>query len=89
MPCVEWFDAQDEAYRRSVLPPEVCARVAVEAAVPMTWYRFVGDDGRIVGIDHFGASADYQSLFRKFGFTTEAVVEAARASLGSAVREQV
>ncbi len=82
MPCVEWFDAQDEAYRRSVLPPEVRARVAVEAAVPMTWYRFVGDTGRIVGIDHFGASADYQTLFRKFGFTTEAVVEAARATLG-------
>ncbi len=82
MPCVEWFDAQDEAYRRSVLPPEVRHRVAVEAAVPMTWHRFVGDDGRIVGIDHFGASADYQTLFRKFGFTTEAVVEAARSTLG-------
>jgi transketolase len=82
MPCVEWFDAQDEAYKRSVLPPDVKHRVAVEAAVPMTWYRFVGDHGRIVGIDHFGASADYQTLFRKFGFTTEAVVEAARATLG-------
>ena len=82
MPCVEWFDAQDEAYQRSVLPPDVRHRVAVEAAVPLTWYRFVGDQGRIVGIDHFGASADYQTLFRKFGFTTEAVVEAARATLG-------
>jgi transketolase len=82
MPCVEWFDAQDAAYRDSVLPPSVKARVAVEAGIAMPWYRFVGDAGRIVSIEHFGASADAATLFEKFGFTPEAVVDAARASLG-------
>ncbi len=81
MPCVEWFDAQDEAYRRSVLPADVRARVAVEAAVAMTWHRFVGDAGEVVSLEHFGASADYQTLFREYGFTMEAVVDAARRSL--------
>jgi transketolase len=78
MPCVEWFDAQDESYRESVLPPSVTARVAVEAGVAQPWYRFVGDRGRIVSLEHFGASADYQTLFREFGITTDAVVEAAK-----------
>jgi transketolase len=82
MPCVEWFDAQDAAYRDSVLPPSVKARVAVEAGIAMPWYRFVGDAGRIVSIEHYGASADAATLFEKFGFTPEVVVEAARASLG-------
>jgi len=81
VPCLEWFEQQDEAYRRSVLPPEVKARVAVEAAHPLTWYRWVGDSGEIVGIDHFGASADYQTLYQKFGITTETVLAAARSSL--------
>ena len=81
MPCVEWFDRQDRDYRESVIPPSVRARVAVEAAIAMTWHRFVGDDGEIVSIEHFGASADYKTLFEKFGFTTEAVVDAARRSL--------
>ncbi|MGE3286783.1 MAG: transketolase [Pseudonocardia sp.] len=81
MPCVEWFDAQDEAYRESVLPKAVRARVTVEAAVAQPWYRFAGDAGECVSIEHFGASADYQTLFREFGFTTEAVVAAARRSL--------
>lgn len=82
IPCVEWFDAQDQAYRDAVLPPSVKARVAVEAGISMPWYRFVGDAGQIVGIDHFGASADAATLFEKFGFTVDHVVEAARASLG-------
>ena len=82
MPCVEWFDAQDASYRDSVLPPSVKARVAVEAGIAMSWYRFVGDAGRIVSIEHYGASADAATLFEKFGFTPEAVVDAARASLG-------
>ncbi|MFR9803497.1 transketolase [Pseudonocardia sp. RS010] len=82
MPCVEWFDAQDATYRDSVLPPSVTARVAVEAGIAMPWYRFVGDAGRIVSIEHYGASADQATLFEKFGFTPEAVVDAARASLG-------
>ncbi|MEV0055206.1 transketolase [Saccharopolyspora shandongensis] len=81
MPCVEWFDAQDEAYRREVLPPSVRARVAVEAGVAQPWHRFVGDAGEIVSLEHFGASADYKTLFAKFGFTAEAVTEAARRTL--------
>jgi transketolase len=81
MPCVEWFEAQDEDYRESVLPSGVKARVAVEAGIAQPWYRFVGDAGEIVSIEHFGASADYQTLFREFGFTAGAVAEAARRSL--------
>ncbi|WP_031469907.1 transketolase [Sciscionella sediminilitoris] len=84
MPCVEWFDAQDAEYRESVLPKDVTARVAVEAGIAMPWHRFVGDRGRIVGIEHFGASADYATLFEQFGITTEAVVDAANASLNNA-----
>ncbi|MDT7741907.1 MAG: transketolase [Actinomycetota bacterium] len=84
MPCVEWFDAQEESYRRSVLPPETTARVAVEAAVGLTWHRFVGDRGEIVSLEHFGASADYQTLYQQFGITTEAVVAAASRSLSRA-----
>ncbi|MFC5059060.1 transketolase [Saccharothrix xinjiangensis] len=81
MPCVEWFDAQDESYRESVLPTSVKARVVVEAGIAQPWHRFAGDAGEIVSIEHFGASADYQTLFREFGFTTENVVAAARRSL--------
>lgn len=83
MPCVEWFDAQDEAYRREVLPQSVRARVAVEAGVAQSWHRFVGDAGEIVSLEHFGASADYKTLFAEFGFTAEAVTEAARRSLNT------
>ena len=83
MPCVEWFDAQDEAYRESVLPAAVRARVSVEAGIAMPWHRFTGDAGENVSIEHFGASADYQTLFREFGFTTENVVAAARRSLAN------
>ncbi|MCZ2528191.1 transketolase [Streptomyces sp. NPDC059506] len=86
MPSVEWFDEQDQAYRDSVLPPSVKARVAVEAGIGLTWHRFVGDAGRIVSLEHFGASADYKVLFEKFGLTTEAVVAAARESIAAASR---
>ncbi|MFD8593088.1 transketolase [Streptomyces sp. NPDC059637] len=86
MPSVEWFDEQDQAYRDSVLPPSVRARVAVEAGIGLTWHRFVGDAGRIVSLEHFGASADYKVLFEKFGLTTEAVVAAARESIAAASR---
>jgi transketolase len=82
MPCVEWFDEQDAAYRESVLPPIVKARVSVEAGIAMPWYRFTGDLGERVSIEHYGASADYQTLFREFGFTTDNVVAAAKRSLG-------
>ncbi len=80
MPCVEWFDAQDQDYREGVLPPSVKARVAVEAGIAQPWYRFVGDAGEIVSIEHYGASADYKTLFREFGFTPEKVADAARRS---------
>src|SRR3982074_1961548 len=81
MQCVEWFEAQPVEYRDSVLPPAVSARVAVEAAVAQSWYKLVGDTGEIVSIEHYGASADDQTLFREFGFTPEAVVAAAERSL--------
>ncbi|MDA3148289.1 transketolase [Leucobacter sp. UCMA 4100] len=80
-PCLEWFAEQSEEYRASVLPKEVRARVSVEAALSLGWREYVGDAGRSVSIEHFGASADYQTLFTKFGITTEAVVAAARESL--------
>jgi transketolase len=84
MPCVEWFDAQDRGYRDEVLPPAVRARVAVEAGIAMPWHRFVGDAGEIVSIEHFGASADFKTLFREFGITTDAVVAAAHTSIADA-----
>ncbi|CAM3992051.1 transketolase [Smaragdicoccus niigatensis] len=84
MPCVEWFDAQDQSYRDTVLKPTVKARVAVEAGIAMPWYRFVGDSGEIVSIEHFGASADYATLFREFGFTADAVTAAAQRALAKA-----
>jgi transketolase len=80
-PSLEWFAEQDEAYRESVLPKAVKARVSVEAGSAVTWRGIVGDKGRSVSIEHFGASADYKTLFQKFGVTTEAVVEAARETL--------
>ncbi|CAG7633769.1 transketolase [Actinacidiphila bryophytorum] len=86
MPCVEWFEEQDQAYRDGVLPPSVKARVAVEAGIALTWHRYVGDAGRIVSLEHFGASADAKVLFREFGFTAEAVAAAARESLAAADR---
>jgi transketolase len=86
MPCVEWFDRQDRTYRDEVLPPSVRARVTVEAGVSQPWHRFAGDAGEIVSLEHFGASADFKTLFSEFGITTEAVVEAARRSLESVRR---
>ncbi|MBK3638052.1 transketolase, partial [Streptomyces sp. MBT97] len=84
LPCWEWFAAQDRAYREEVLPPAVRARVSVEAGVPQGWREFVGDAGRIVGLDHYGASAAYTVLYEQFGLTAEAVVAAARDSLAAA-----
>ncbi len=86
MPSVEWFEEQDQAYKDSVLPPSVKARVAVEAGIGLTWHRYVGDAGRIVSLEHFGASADAKVLFREFGFTPEAVASAARESIAAAAR---
>ena len=84
MPCREWFDAQDQDYRDEILPPHVRARVSVEAGVPMGWRDFVGDAGRIISIDHYGASAGASTLFREFGFTPAAVVAAAQKSIQAA-----
>ncbi|MGD6746187.1 transketolase [Streptomyces sp. BH106] len=86
MPCVEWFDEQEQGYRDSVLPPSVKARVAVEAGIGLTWHRFVGDAGRIVSLEHFGASADGKVLFKEFGFTAENVAAKAKESLAAAKR---
>ncbi|TDT42928.1 transketolase [Streptomyces sp. BK208] len=84
MPSVEWFEEQPPAYRESVLPPSVRARVAVEAGIGLTWHKYVGDAGRIVSLEHFGASADAETLFTEFGFTAEHVAAAARESLAAA-----
>jgi len=81
-PCLEWFEAQSEEYRASVLPPEVKARVSIEAGLSTGWRQYVGDAGIAIGIDHFGASADYQTLYSEFGITTAAVVSAAQKVLG-------
>ncbi|MEV7075621.1 transketolase [Streptomyces sp. NPDC091972] len=86
MPCVEWFEEQDQGYRDSVLPPSVRARVAVEAGIGLTWHKYVGDAGRIVSLEHFGASADGKVLFQEFGFTGENVAAKARESLAAAQR---
>ena len=77
-PCLEWFEEQSEQYRESVLPKSVKARVSVEAGLTMGWRKYVGDQGASIGIDHYGASADYATLYREFGITTEAVVAAAK-----------
>ena len=84
MPCREWFEEQPRSYQDKVLPPTVRARVSVEAAVAMGWHDLVGDAGRCVSIEHYGASADAKTLFREFGFTPEAVVKAAKDSLAAA-----
>jgi transketolase len=81
MPCVEWFNGQDESYRREVLPPAIRARVSVEAGVTGPWRLFVGDAGASIGVDHFGASAAYQKIYQEFGITAERVAAAAHDSL--------
>jgi transketolase len=81
MPCVEWFAEQDDSYQQEVLPTRVRARVSVEAGIALGWRGFVGDAGECVGLEHFGESADYQTLYREFGITAEHVVTAAKASL--------
>jgi len=82
MPCVEWFREQTSEYQESVLPSSVKARVSIEAGLSTMWREFVGDDGVAIGIDHYGASADYKTLYREFGITTDAVVSAAQQVAG-------
>ncbi|HET8583625.1 MAG TPA: transketolase [Jatrophihabitans sp.] len=86
MPCIEWFHAQPSSYQQSVLPPDIKARVSIEAGVPQGWRDIVGDSGEIIGIDHFGASAEGDVLFEQFGFTPDRVVAAAHAALERAGR---
>jgi transketolase len=80
-PCLEWFEEQSDKYKDSVLPSSVTARVSVEAGLSLGWSKYIGT-GVSVSIEHFGASADYKTLFEKFGMTTDAVVKAARSVLG-------
>jgi len=82
-PCLEWFAEQSEDYRESVLPAAVRARVSIEAGVDLTWRPYIGDAGRSVSIEHFGASADYKTLYREFGMTAEHAVAAAKDSLAA------
>jgi len=86
MPCLEYFAAQPDAYRDQVLPPAVTRRIAIEAAAPQSWWRWVGERGVIVGLDHFGASAPYQRIYKEFGLTVERVVAAARAQVSETAR---
>jgi transketolase len=81
MPCREWFAEQHESYRESVIPPVVKARVAVEAAVAQGWHEVVGDHGRIVSIETYGASADYARIYQEYGVTAQSVADAARDSI--------
>jgi transketolase len=89
LPCWELFDAQDQAYRDSVLPPTVRKRVSVEIGASFGWERWVGDEGAIVGLDHFGASAPARTIFEKFGFTAERVTDVARKVVRDGLRGRV
>jgi transketolase len=84
MPSLEWFNKQDDSYRESVIPSGVKARVSVEAGVAQGWREIVGDAGRIVSLEHYGASADYKTLYAEYGITAEAVAQAAKESIEAA-----
>jgi transketolase len=83
-PCLEWFDAQSQEYRESVLPSSVTARVSIEAGIAQGWWKYVGSKGSCISLEHFGASAGADKLFQEFGITAQAVVEAAKASIETA-----
>jgi len=82
MPCMELFARQPQEYRDAVVAPGVGARLAVEAASPQPWYRWVGDRGAVLGIERFGASAPYQRIYQEFGLTVENVVKKAKELIG-------
>ena len=86
MPSIEWFEQQTQAYRDQVLPPTVKARVSVEAGIRQGWREYVGDAGRMVSLEHWGASADYQRIYQEFGITAEAVAQAAKDSIEAAAK---
>ena len=78
MPCAEIFDQQEKEYREAVLPSEITRRLAIEAGHKDYWYKYVGLDGRIIGMDTFGESAPAGDLFKEFGFTVENVIDVAQ-----------
>ena len=82
MPCVEWFEEQPQSYKDSVIDPSVRRRISIEAGLTSGWREIVGDHGISIGINHYGASADYKTLFKEFGITTAAVVNAAKDLIG-------
>jgi transketolase len=89
LPCWERFEAQDQAHRDAVLPPSVRARVSVEIGVSLGWERWVGDEGAIIGLDHFGASAPAGTIFEKLGFTVERVTDVARRVVRDGLRGRI
>jgi len=84
IPCLDWFQSQDSDYIESVLPAAVTARVSIEAGIAQPWWRWLGSSGRPVSLEHYGASADFKTLYREFGITSEAAVSAAKQSLAAA-----
>ena len=86
MPCLDWFAEQPQDYIDEVLPPAVAARVSIEAGAAQPWWRWIGTDGRAISLEHFGASADFATLFTEFGITPEATVAAAKESMAAAAR---
>jgi len=84
VPCLDWFEAQDSGYIESVLPSAVTARVSIEAGVAQPWWRWLGSHGRPVSLEHYGASADFKTLYQEFGITADAAVAAAHESLAAA-----
>jgi transketolase len=89
LPCWETFDAQDQAYRDSVLPPAVRKRVSVEIGVSLGWERWVGDEGAIIGLDHYGASAPAGTIFEHFGFTADRVADVGRKVVHDGLRGRI
>jgi transketolase len=89
IPCWEAFDMQDEAYRAAVLPPTVRRRVTIEAGASLGWERYAGDEGAIIGIDHFGASAPAGTIFEHLGFTADRVTEVARRVVKDGLRGRI
>jgi transketolase len=87
MPSIEWFEQQTQAYRDEVLPPTVKARVSVEAGIRQGWREYVGDAGRMVSLEHYGASAEAARVFKEFGFTPDAVAQAAKDSIDAAAKQ--
>ena len=80
-PCLEWFHEQPADYRESVIPKEITARVSIEAGLALSWRDLIGDRGRSVSLEHYGASADYETLYHQFGLTTQHIIAATKDTL--------